>query len=327
MTLKKLGEGIYVDDQKTEGIKKLDAAIFDCDGVLIDVSNSYDLGIKKTVEFVTSQFASISPARVTSEMIDGLKRTGGFNDEVDVTYALILAAVSAEQKGRTFPEVALEIAKNADVTGILSVERYLESTGADLGGIKTKLAYPSKRFESPLSSVFDEAFYGSVLYERLYKRAPRFFSGQGLIENDLVLVTEQILSDLCRKFGEKVAIVTGRGAVSASHSLKGLFDKFDLKNSRFLEDEPRSMAKPNPVSLISSIRGMGASHSLFVGDSAEDLIMARRAEEAGCQTLFCGIYGTSKDQQGKRAFFEQKGADMVLESISLLSKALNLVGA
>ena len=126
MTLKKLEEGIYVDDQKAERMKKLDATIFDCDGVLIDVSNSYDLGIKKTVELVTSQFALISPARVTSEMIDGLKRTGGFNDEVDVTYALILAAVSAEQKGRTFPELALEIAKNADITGILSVERYLE---------------------------------------------------------------------------------------------------------------------------------------------------------------------------------------------------------
>ena len=308
-------------------MKKLQAVVFDCDGVLIDVSNSYDLAIKRTVEFVTAQFASIPPAKVTTEMIDGLKRTGGFNDEVDVTYALILAAVAAEKTGKSFPELALEVAKNADVSGITSVERYLESARADLGEIKKRLAYPSKRFESPLSSVFDEAFYGSELYTKLYSRHPEFFSGPGLIENDLVLVTADILSELCMRFGGRVAIVTGRGAISASHSLKDLFEKFDLTNSRFLEDEPRAMAKPNPASLISSIRGMGALHSLFVGDSAEDFIMARKAEEAGIPTLFCGIYGTSKDQEGKRVFFEQKGADMVLESIGLLSKTLNLVGA
>ncbi len=47
MTLKKIDNGIYVDAQKTDKIENLDAVIFDCDGVLIDVSNSYDLAIKK----------------------------------------------------------------------------------------------------------------------------------------------------------------------------------------------------------------------------------------------------------------------------------------
>ncbi len=128
-------------------------------------------------------------------------------------------------------------------------------------------------------------------------------------------------------FDKKIAIVTGRGEVSASHSLKKLFDEFDLKNSWFLEDKPREMAKPNPLPLISSIKGMGASHTAFVGDSTEDYIMARKADESGIPTLFCGIYGTSKDPQAKKDFFEQKGADMILESISLLPKTLNLVRA
>lgn len=328
MTLKKIDNGIYVDVQKIDKIKNSDAIIFDCDGVLIDVSNSYDLAIKKTVDFVANKIASINkPLLVTTEMIDSFKKTGGFNDEVNVTYAMILAAVASEKAGKNFPDLVFETAKNADQTGIKSIEKYLDSIKIDLTDIKMKLVYPAKRFESPLSSIFDEIFYGADLYIQLYKRSPKFFNGKGLIENDVVLVTKNLLDELHQRFGKKISIVTGRGTISARHSLEKLFDEFDLKNSKFLEDEPREMAKPNPQSLISSIKGMGASCSIFVGDSMEDFIMAHKAAESGNPTLFCGIYGTSKDHEAKRNFFEQKGADMVLESIHLLPKALNLVRA
>lgn len=321
-----MDEGIYIDAQKADKIKKLDAIIFDCDGVLIDISNSYDLAIKKTVDFITSKFVSIK-LQVTTEMIDSFKKTGGFNDEVDVTYALILVAAASKKIGKSFPDLVPEVAKNADPTGIVSVEKYLDLLKVDLSEIKKKLVYPAKKFESPLSSIFDEMFYGTDLYTKLYKRSPQFFDGTGLIENDIVLVTKDLLQELHQRFDNNIAIVTGRGAISAGHSLGKLFDEFNLENSRFLEDEPREMAKPNPESLISSINGMRALCSMFVGDSMEDYIMARKADDSGNPTLFCGIYGTSQDPESKRNFFEQKGADLVLESISLLPKALNLVRA
>ncbi len=321
-----MGDGIYIDAQKINKIKKLDAIIFDCDGVLIDVSNSYDLAIKKTVNFITTKFASIK-ILVTTEMIDSFKRTGGFNDEVDVTYALILVAVASQKIGKGFLNLVSEVAKKADATGIVSVEKYFNLKKIDLSEIKKTLNYPSKRSENLLSSIFDEVFYGTDLYTELYKKPPKFFDGAGLIENDIVIVTKDLLNELHLRFDKKIAIVTGRGVVSAEHSLKKLFDEFNLKNSRFLEDEPREMAKPNPQPLLSSIKGMHASCSLFVGDSMEDYIMARKANESGNPTLFCGIYGTSKDPQAKRTFFEQQGADLILESIHLLSKTLNLVRA
>lgn len=311
--------------QKRDKINKLDAIIFDCDGVLIDVSKSYELAIKKTVEFVTSEFTQMNPPPVTTEMIDDLKKTGGFNDEVDVTYALILAAVASKKIGKSFSDLASDVARNADTTGISSVEKYLDMTKIDLADIKKRLAYPSSTSETSLSAIFDEMFYGANLYSQLYGRAPKFFNGKGLIENDVILVTKRLLDDLRPSFDKKIAIVTGRGQVSAKHSLGKLLDEFDLGNSRFLEDEPREMAKPNPESLISSITGMKASCSVFVGDSMEDLIMARKADESENPTLFCGIYGTGKDPDSKRAFFEQEKADIILESISHLPKTLNLV--
>ena len=168
-------------------------------------------------------------------------------------------------------------------------------------------------------------FYGANLYYELYKRKPKFFDGKGLIDNDIVLLKKELIEKLRKKFGKKISIVSGRGFVSTKYSLKTLFDEFDLKNSRFLEDESREFAKPNPQPLISSIKGLESSCCMFVGDSVEDFIMARKSEELGSKTIFCAIYGTSKDPETKRKLFEQKNADIMLESIDLIPKTLNLV--
>ena len=326
MTLRKLDDGIFVDTTKIDRIKSLDAIIFDCDGVLIDVTNSYDLAIKKTVDFMLKEMAQIDqPNIVTTQMIEGFKSAGGFNDEVDTTYSLIISVVAAKKLNKPIVEFISDVTKNSDQSGIRSVEKYLDTIKVDLSEIRKKLAYPGPHDSNILYSTFDEIFYGTELYYELYKRKPRFFDGKGLIDNDLVLVKKELIDALRKKFDKKIAIISGRGVVSAKHSLKELFNEFDLKNSRFLEDETRDLAKPNPQPLVSSIKGLRSHCCMFVGDSMEDYIMAKKSEELGNKTVFCGIYGTSKDSEAKRKLFEEKNADMILETIDLIPKALNLV--
>lgn len=328
MTLKEIQEGIIIDPTKIEKIKKLDSIVFDCDGVLIDVSNSYDLAIKKSVDFIIQEMTQVNESGlVTTKMIEGLKASGGFNDEIDVTYALILAIVAAKKRNEFFSEFILKVIENVDHSGINSVEKYMNTINVDVSDIRKKLSYPSKKFQNPLSSIFDEIFYGSELYQQLYKRNPQFFHGLGLIENDIVLLNKDLVKKLHERFGKKIAIVTGRGHLSAKHSLKDLFKEFDLDNSKFLEDEPREMAKPNPQSLISSIKGMNGTASLYVGDSMEDYMMARKADKSGISTIFCGVYGTSDDPKAKKSLFENNHADIIVKSIDLIPKTLNLVEA
>lgn len=328
MTLQKLTNGIFVDTSKIDKIKTLDAIIFDCDGVLIDITNSYDLAIKKTVDFILKEMANIVQSNiVTTQMIEGFKATGGFNDEVDVTYSLILSIVAAKKLNKSIVEFIFEVIKNCDQSGICSVEKYLDMIRVDLSEIRKKLAYPGSHDSNILYSTFDEIFYGTKLYYELYKRKPQFFDGQGLIDNDVVLVKKELIDTLRKKFDKKIAIISGRGVISAKYSLKKLFDEFDLKNSRFLEDETRDLAKPNPQPLISSIKGLQSYCCMFVGDSMEDYIMAKKSEELGNKTVFCGIYGTSKDSEAKRKLFIEKNADMILETIDLIPKTLNLVEA
>jgi len=323
MTLTKKSKGIYLDDSCIDALDSIDTIIFDCDGVLIDITKSYDLAIIKTTKYVLETFSKINNSiNIDFKIIDGFKSTGGFNDEVDLTYAAILSLTAAKKLDKDPTEFIFDVIKNSDSSGIVSVEKYLESQ-TDISEIKKQLSYPGTHHDNPLYQIFDQLFYGPELYQKLFKNKSQF-SESGLIEQDDVILNSSLLELLQKKVDSKIAMVTGRGRESVSYSLNKLLDKFDLENSVFLEDESRDLAKPNPQPLLDSIKGMNGESTLYVGDSMEDFIMAKKVTEMGNKTLFCGIIGTSKNPQEKLELFEKNEAVLVLDSIHLLPKVLNL---
>ena len=321
MTLRQESKGIYTDSGA--GIDEIDTIIFDCDGVLIDITKSYNQTIIKTARYVLENFAKINDViDVDFKIIDGFKSTGGFNDEVDLTYAAIISLVAADRLGKDQTDFIFNVIDNADSSGIISVERYLEGR-VDCTDIKKQLSFPGTHKENTLYQIFDQLFYGPELYQKLSGN-PSQFSEPGLIKRDDVILNGLLLEKLWKKFGSRIAIVTGRGRESASYSLKTLLDNFDLENSVFLEDESRDLAKPNPQSLLDAIKGMNGTSTMFVGDSMEDFIMAKKASDLGYKTIFCGIIGTSENPLEKLELFGRNGAVLALDSINLLPKVLNL---
>ncbi|MFB5608435.1 MAG: phosphatase, partial [Candidatus Nitrosomaritimum yanchengensis] len=59
MTLSLYKPGIYLVDSVLETLEESDAIIFDCDGVLIDITKSYDLTIDKTTKYVLEKLYHI----------------------------------------------------------------------------------------------------------------------------------------------------------------------------------------------------------------------------------------------------------------------------
>ncbi|MDO8553665.1 MAG: histidinol-phosphate transaminase [Candidatus Micrarchaeota archaeon] len=81
--------------------QKIDAVIFDIDGVLVDVSNSYRLAIKKTAEKFLGR-------EVTTGEIDKIKSIAGFNNDWDATYAIVKGVFNQKEIDRN-TETYLEI--------------------------------------------------------------------------------------------------------------------------------------------------------------------------------------------------------------------------
>ena len=63
-----------------------------------------------------------------------LKSTGGFNDEVDLTYVAILSLVAANKLQTDQRSFIFQVVANADSHGIESVEKYIQ-TKTDISDI------------------------------------------------------------------------------------------------------------------------------------------------------------------------------------------------
>ena len=301
---------------------EFDSIIFDCDGVLIDVTKSYDTTINKTISYVLKEIANITvDTPLTNEMLLRFKSTGGFNDEIDITYAGILCFIAAEKLKKNPIEFLSDVIDNVDDSGIAYVENFLNKIDVGISDVKSRLGYPSADKNDLIHSTFDQLFFGPELYSKIFQKKSKF-SEKGFIENDNVIVNSKLIKALRKKFNDKIAIVSGRGFNAINSSLKGILKQFNVENSVFLEDESRYLAKPNPQSLIRAMKGLNSKNCLYVGDSMEDMILAQKASELGFQTTFCGIYGSGKLPDMKKKLFAEHHIPIILQSINQLPDML-----
>ncbi|HZC21075.1 MAG TPA: HAD-IA family hydrolase [Nitrososphaeraceae archaeon] len=322
---KSIGKRVFIN-RKLKSFN-VDCALFDIDGVIVDVRKSYDLAIKKTVDFIVKHITgtSIFDGLVTEEMILKFRRTGGFNNDVDTSYAIIISALADYYHGNVnqLRKFIHNVATKANASGIISVERFLSSSPS-LEKLKELLAYPGPVGQSIVATVFDELFYGPELFKKKHRLEPKYYFGKPLIENDILVATRTAINALSEIFNGNIAIVSGRSKLAAEHSLKPIFDIFNQHVSIYLEDENRKYSKPNPYAIKKAMSNMNAKTAIYVGDSAEDILMTRRIEEeTGVKITFFGIYGCSTKPADTIKLFKENGADAIIETVNQLPNILN----
>lgn len=298
------------------------------DGVLVDTRLSYNLAIKKTVKYVLDILNRAKTVKfVSDDILLKMRQTGGFNNDTDTTYALILTSLLSEITSTKELESLLFGETNGiDARGIISVEKYLSTlySRAAVEKIKCRLNYPGPVGGSIVTTVFDEVFYGTKLFEQRYAIYPRYYIGDGLIDNEKVVITKSTSRFLLNRFNKSIGVVSGRSKLAFEYSLQRILSTFNKEACVFLEDEPRKNAKPNPYGIRKAMKRMLTKHALYVGDSVEDMIMVRRAkEEMGLDVEFIGIYGSSAKPIETRKALKWNGAELTLRSVNKLPNVLN----
>ena len=300
------------------------------DGVLIDTRFSYNLAIKKTVKHVLGILNGAKTIHsISDSILMKMRLTGGFNNDTDTTYALILTSlVSQITSTKGLESLLFDATNNIDARGIISVERYLSTLypRATVESIKHRLGYPGPVGKSIVTTVFDEVFYGTELFKQRYGIYPKYYFGDGLIDNEKVVITKGTTRFLLNRFNKSIGVVSGRSKLAFEYSLQRILSTFNKEACIFLEDEPRKNAKPNPYGIRKAMKRMLIKHAIYVGDSVEDIIMVGKAkEEMGLDVEFIGVYGSSATPMETRKALKQNGAEFVLMSVNKLPNILNKV--
>lgn len=336
------------------GLAYIKRIVFDCDGVLVDIRNSYDLTIIETLEYIFKPVGL--KARIGRSEIERLRFTGLYNNDWDTTYALsVLVFSSLSSSSRTAVNcwlrtgTIIESEEGLDGESLMSrFDTFLRSlkndptkdveecartvlsergSSCELDEFLGLLNWPNIPSRSLLVKLFDSRYYGRPLYERIYGEEPPLPIDHGLIENEKLLVSEDTLAKLTKHVESPLLMITGRSRIGVEHVLGSLAKHFDMDSSVFIEDLMRhdlekanNLKKPSPYYLIELAGGL---KTLYVGDSAEDMQMVELANRALSQILFAGVIGFKEDRQTAEKYFMAKGADMIVETVEDLSAVLS----
>ncbi|HDD56650.1 MAG TPA: HAD family hydrolase [Nitrososphaeria archaeon] len=349
-----LGEGILVSAKSLEELGDLDAIIFDCDGTLIDVEESYYLTTRLTAAIILKEIYGIEVklGRDVNQVIKSLKMLGGFNDESNTVsiIAQTILTFSPKEHVRHGKLSQVDIATflgdasrdRSEPEFVLDALRWIKDkcselygeyvTRADLEDLLDEVA-SSKGREKILSDfrvnicgeppsdilprLFDEIFEGEEMIKK-FDGEPKYVRWDGAIKNDKLLIREDTLRDLSEMFDGRMGILSGRRRLEAEYTLNDLLKYFDPKATIF-SDDPTWCEKPDPTGFIRCSRLLNADKILYVGDSSEDLLMVKKASEKGLNSLMASVLTNDFSFN----YFIKMGADIIMEDVNLLPKALS----
>ncbi len=86
------GKEVYLRTDSLSQLKRVDAVIFDCDGVLVDVRDSYNKAISKASAYIFESLTgyAFSERLISDEVIFLFRRSGGFNNDWDTVYGILM---------------------------------------------------------------------------------------------------------------------------------------------------------------------------------------------------------------------------------------------
>jgi HAD superfamily hydrolase (TIGR01548 family) len=261
----------------------IDLLIFDMDGVLVDVADSYRTTVALAVEIYVRDVARLpAPGSISSQLVSAWKGAGGFNNDWDLT-AAIAGAV---------------ICKDGDLGAVVALANDVGAEGGGLAGLEAvlgRVATAAVRYSGDVGDPYDI----KRIFQELYLGGPRFKASTGLLpahvgldapglcDREFAILSAAVCQALAARM--PLAIATGRPADEAYEALTrmGLRAHFGavVTDDDVRAESRRSglafadLAKPAPWPLQEAHRRAApdAQHPAYVGDLPDDMTAARAA--------------------------------------------------
>lgn len=322
--------------------------VFDMDGVLIDVSGSYRETVRKAARLFfagAKGFESLPDPLFPLTDLASLKQTGGLNNDWDLT-ALTLHLLFAQVKTDVAPSSAPDASsyegaiRHCDVsdlavflkTSTRPLTELIEQHGRRNEPFVARCYRGDVGSGNAIKQIFQEIYLGPSLFRKHYDQEPRFWTKEGLIHRETLLIDTALLAALSRD--HILAIATGRPKAEADFPL----DRFDLRkyfrtvitlDDSLLEEERIfresgtrvSLKKPDPYMLdqIPALIGKPFKDCYYLGDMPDDM-QAARASKTGYKGV--GVTVSSAEPEALRRDLLQACADHIIAEYSSLTGIL-----
>ncbi|PSQ21662.1 TIGR01548 family HAD-type hydrolase [Halobacteriales archaeon QS_8_65_32] len=287
-----------------------EAVVLDIDGVLVDVAGSYRRAIVESIERVYAETIGRSE-------IQSFKNAGGFNNDWELTDAAALF-VLARREGFDRDVGAFTDRVAARGGGLDAAEAVV---GEGLGSEALARVYENWDPDR-LRDAFQQLYLGADLYRDLEGGEPDpDLDTRGYIHDEPVIVEPGTIEALAAEFS--VGVLTGRPAAEAAIALSRVGLEVP-SNRRLTMDDPVA-GKPHPDGLVALADRLDARHTVFVGDTVDDVRTARNAAETDPEREYRGVgvlTGGLTGVEGTETF-ERAGADAVCASVNDLPGLLD----
>lgn len=278
---------------------RFDAIVFDIDNVLVDTRASYTDCIRKTVETYLQTVFGFQRSReplLTRAEIECFKSLGGFNDDWDACYGLLLYFLSLEPKRRTLRELAKQ-------KSIPQLAAKIKSRPLGVTGAERRFGTNEKVSTAQIEDIFQRLYLSEFVW------------------NERLLLSKTFLAKL-RRLGLKLGIVTGRNGDEAGFALRRFqIDSF-IDAIVTTDETPRDKRKPSPFGLlkIASVLG-GNLRYLYVGDLPDDILAAKKARSK-IKISSCGYLAASGHPAEMKRQLKKTGASYLCSKPSELKSVI-----
>ncbi|MDA9101181.1 HAD hydrolase-like protein [Omnitrophica bacterium] len=258
------------------------------DNVLIDTRFSYFDAIRWTVEifltngkvpFFIPERKGGGPACLTKQQVSQFKMLGGFNDDWDCCYGLLVYILSLQISARTIGELRKKI-------DIPAFAKTISQYPLQVSGIVKHLGRPAGVTIEKIARIFQEVYLGPDIFAKIEKTRAAYWKKKGLMYKEKLIFRKSTL-DKVKAMGIRMGIATGRPRFEAIYALDrfGILELFDsivtTNEVKKAEKEMRqSLRKPHPYSLLQAANKLKTHQGvLYIGDLPDDILTVNRAKK------------------------------------------------
>ncbi len=281
-------------------LSRPDAVIFDVDGVLWAAQDAYNrctLHVARTL----AEEHRWPDAGLSLEHIQAFKRSGGFNSDWDMIWAIVVL-LQARAEGRIPAEKSwLELAEENAGRGLDWVKQYAGPRAPDFHELQT---------------LYDAYYWGADWYPRIYDKDPVIVHRPGFAHAEQAYARDDLASRLRAVGIRKIGMITGRNRNEMRTPLAALnFDGLLVHDAIFTDEDGK---KPDPILLERAIAALQTPFVIMVGDSFDDIRLVHNYRRLPKDRQKARVLAVAIDHDNHPEHWLELGADAVLRDVNEL---------